>query len=508
MARPVKQVLSLADMLENVSVGMEQQVKNINFYVPHPKQKQFHCSHMDEKLLIGGNRSGKTVSNVVECIWRLTKTHPFRPEVNEIKGIVKGRMVTVSLKEGLMKIVLPLFKELMPQKYLRNRSWERAYSREERTLYLTDGSFIEFMTYEQDLEKFAGTSRHFVSFDEEPPKSIWSECLLRLVDTDGDWWISMTPVEGLTWTWDTLYEPHTVGQRPNTLVIEVSMHDNPYLSEKAKAKILANITDPEERMAREFGKYVFIKGLVYKDFDPNIHNRGLFVPKKGMQIWTSLDTGWRHPAAWLWHAVEPGGHITTFHEMVDNEKTIEIWSREVLEWEAQNLIRNGLEIYARTGDPAMRQTREQTGSSVVGEYAKHGIFLGVEGVPTGPGSVDIGVTKFTQYLQTIVRGRSLWGYCNTPTLEKQLKNLRWEKYGTKTMDDKKPLKTTIDKREDDAPDSLRYFITLMDDLTPNRLASIQNTREEVPSPYYSGYDDNIRSKYTKYSSSDVYKMEN
>ena len=148
----------------------------------------------------------------------------------------------------------------------------------------------------------------------------------------------------------------------------------------------------------------------------------MFELKRGMQIWTSLDTGWRHPAAWLWHAYDPKtGHIVTFHEMVDSEKSIEVWAREVLEWEAENIIKKGFSIFARTGDPAMRQVKEHTGTSVITEYAKRGIFIGVEGVPTGPGSVEVGVTKVTTYLQTLVHDIPLWTLYDCPILEKQMK---------------------------------------------------------------------------------------
>ena len=293
--RPNKHLPSLAEMLESVADELDSQIESVYSYTPHPKQKLFHESKAEEKLLIGGNRSGKTVSNVVECIWRLTKTHPFRPDLNAIKEPIRGRIVTVSLKEGLQKIVLPMFKKWMPKKYLINRSWDRSYNKEERTLYLADGSFIEFMTYEQDLEKFAGTSRHFVSFDEEPPMLIWQECLMRLIDTDGDWWISMTPVEGLTWIFDMIYKPWEEGNRPETLVVKVSMHDNPHLTTRGKEKILKNVTDDEDRQAREEGSFVEVKGLVYKDFNVQLHVRPAFTLKKDMQIWTSLDTGWRHP---------------------------------------------------------------------------------------------------------------------------------------------------------------------------------------------------------------------
>lgn len=515
VARTKQKGPSLAEMLNTAADELslvapdDNVLKSIYSYKPHEKQSIFHSNTSEEKLFIGGNRSGKTVGNIVECIWRLTKTHPYRQDLNEIVGPVRGRICTVSLKEGLLKIILPLFKLLMPKKYLKDRSWDKSYSKEERTLYLADDSFIEFMSYEQDLEKFAGTSRHFCSFDEEPPRAIWEECLMRLVDTDGDWWISMTPVEGLTWVFDLIYEPWEEGKRPETLVLEVSMHDNPHLSQRGKDKILRNITDDADRQAREEGRFVRIKGLVYKDFSTILHVRDVFQLTKRMEIWTSLDTGWRHPAAWLWHAVDPvTGHIVTFHEIVESERTIESLSTELLEWEAENLIRKGFKIYSRTGDPAMKQVREQTGTSVIGEYAKRGVYIGVEGVPAGPGSVEVGVTKMTTYIQTLVKEVPLWTVtADCPTLIKQMKNLRWEKYETRTMDAKKVEKVTIDKKNDDAPDSLRYFICTQQELTPARVAALHKTRPELPSPYYDGYADKVSNDYQRYSNTQTYLME-
>jgi phage terminase large subunit-like protein len=508
MPRKVVPTLSLGDMLDSVVDELDTSVTSIYAYHPHEKQYEFHKSDLMEKLFIGGNRSGKTVGNVCECIWRITKTHPFRPELNEIEGEIRGRLVCVSFVDGLEKIILPLFKKWMPKKYLISRSWDKSYNRYLRTLTLEDGSFIEFMSYDQELEKFAGTSRHFVSFDEEPPKSVWEECLLRLVDTDGDWWISMTPVEGLTWVFDLIYQPWEEGNRPETLVLKVSMDDNPHLKETAKSKILKNIVDEADRQARKEGSFVQIKGLVYKSFDPHIHKRKNFQLHPSMRIYTSLDTGWRHPAAWLWHAVEPNGRITTFHEIVESERTVESLAAEVHAFESKVLRPLGMEVFLRTGDPAMLQTKEHTGTSIVGEYAKHNIFIGVEGVPKGPGSVDIGVTKLTQYMTTPSYDGPCWGYTeDCPVLEKQMKNLRWELYESKKMEYKKAPKTTIDKKNDDAPDSLRYFITLTDDLTPETIADIQKNPNLLPSvPYYNPYAPPIPD-YQVYQSSNLYGIE-
>jgi len=510
MPRAVTPKLSLADMLDGVIDGLADSVTSIYSYVPHEKQKQFHCSTLEEKLFIGGNRSGKTVANVIECIWRLTKSHPFRPDLNEIEGEIRGRLVCVSFVDGLEKIILPLFKKWTPKKFLIQRSWDKSYSRYLRTLTFADGSFIEFMSYDQELEKFAGTSRHFTSFDEEPPRSVWEECLMRLIDTDGDWWISMTPVEGLTWVFEIIYQPWQDGERPETLVLQVSMDDNPHLTQSGKDKILKNISNDDDREARKEGSFIQIKGLVYKNFDPHVHKRDKFRLNNTMRIFTSLDTGWRHPAAWLWHAVEPSGHITTFHEIIMSERTVESLAKEVKQYEKATLGPLGMEVYVRTGDPAMLQTKEHTGTSIVGEYSKHGIYIGVEGVPKGPGSVDIGVTKLEQYMTTIIAERPLWGYYDTPILEKQMKNLRWEKYDSKKLEYKKAPKTTIEKRDDDGPDSLRYFITLQDDLTPDKLADLQRNPQLIPSvPYHNPFAEPIGASndYQTFEGSIFYGLE-
>ena len=497
-------------MLDSVVEQLDDSKTSSFSYVPHEKQKEFHCSVEQEKLFIGGNRSGKTVANILECIWRITKTHPFRQDLNEIEGPIRGRLVCVSFVDGLQKIILPLFKAWMPKKFLIGRSWDKSYNNYLRTLSLADGSFIEFMSYDQELEKFAGTSRHFVSFDEEPPKTVWEECLLRLVDTDGDWWISMTPVEGLTWVYEEIYQPHKEGNRPWTLVLQVSMDDNPHLMDKAKMRILRNLSSDSDRAARKEGSFVEIKGKVYKTYDPHIHRRESFTLTPDMRIYTSLDTGWAHPAAFLWHAVLPearGGHIVTFHEIVESELTVEAMAQRVHEYEKAVLGPLGMEVYVRTGDPAMLQTKEHTGTSIVGEYAKHEIYIGVEGVPKGPGSVDIGVIKMTQYLNTVVGKHPLWTHHDTPILEKQMTNLRWEKYDSKKLEYKKAPKTTIEKKNDDAPDSLRYFITLMDDLTPERVTHLQRNPDLLHSVPYANPIAQPFPEYNQYSGSILYGIE-
>lgn len=163
-------------------------------YKPHEKQLDFHSSTHRGRLYIGGNRSGKTVGGVAEDVFRLTGKHPFQ-EVP--KPPIRGRIVTVSYTEGIKQIIIPELKRWLPPSELKNGSWEDSWNANERLLTLENGSTCELMSYDQSLSKFAGTSRHFVHFDEEPPVDIFNECKVRLLDTGGPWTITMTPVEGM-----------------------------------------------------------------------------------------------------------------------------------------------------------------------------------------------------------------------------------------------------------------------------------------------------------------------
>lgn len=442
---------------------------NMTRYDPHHKQVKFHKSTKKGRLYIGGNRAGKTTANVLECLWWMTKTHPYRPEINSIEEPIRGRLVCVDFGT-LVKNIIPQFQQWTPKKYLIEGSWDKSYDKQNKILTLNNGAFIEFMSYDQQLDKFSGTSRHFISFDEEGPSHIFSECRARLVDTGGSWWISMTPLDGLTWVYEDIWNPWDKLRQKNKedefkyFVIQADMLDNPTISPEEAEEYLGSL-DPKEREAREHGNFVQLGGRVFKNFDPKIHSFSFadFKLTPEMRVYTSVDVGWAHPTAWLWHAVEPDGHITTFHEMVESGFTIQDWSKRVLEFEKENKI----QVFLRTGDPAMRQTRTNIGVSDISEYARNGIFLAVEGVPAGPGSVNIGLIKMEQYMRMDPTGeRTWWRYTdNCTTLEDQMQRLRWATYASKKSEAENAPKGTIHKKDDDAPDSARYFFTLMPDLS-------------------------------------------
>ena len=63
-------------------------------------------------------------------------------------------------------------------------------------------STLEFKSYDQRREAFQGTAQHGIWLDEEPPMDIYTECLLRTMQTSnfsgGIIMLTFTPLKGRT----------------------------------------------------------------------------------------------------------------------------------------------------------------------------------------------------------------------------------------------------------------------------------------------------------------------
>lgn len=460
MAKKDFQVLDAIQMLQS---GLKNQAAkpNIYGYKPHEKQLVFHQMDKKGRLYIGGNRSGKSYGSVAEDIWWLTGTHPYlaTPEPP-----VRGRLVCVDFSQGLQQIIFPIIKGLLPASALINGSWEDSYSTLYKTLTLSNDSTLEFMSYEQDLEKFAGTSRHFVHYDEEPPLHIFNECNARLVDTNGRYWISMTPVEGLTWTHEKLYEP---GKADSRLigVVEVDMLDNPHITPEAAEDYLSGL-DPDERKAREHGTYIQLGGLVYKRFHVDTHVVEPYIPPKDWAWYLSLDHGYNNPTAVLWHAVSPEDHVVTFDEWYYNEKTLDEVAAGIKDKIAAHIAAGGKTPDYFVADPAIAQRSAHEGTSIQTEYSKRGLYFAL-----GNNDVATGVAKIQNYLREDKNTKTPFYTIteNCVNYINEMKKLRWKTWASKKMQYTNNPQEQIHKKDDHACDSARYFFSFIPNLEPDRI---------------------------------------
>jgi phage terminase large subunit-like protein len=347
----------------------------------------------------------------------------------------------------------------MPLSELKGGSWSTSYSKELRMITLENGSTLEFMSYDQQLDKFAGTSRHFIHFDEEPPKDIFIENRARLIDTGGHYWITMTPVLGMDWVYDDIYMPGKNDAGSNISVIEVDMTENPYLSQGEIEGFLSGLS-ADERTARVRGKFVRVGGLVFKFFDPDLHVVDPFVPPKSWEWYVSLDHGYNNPTAIYWHAVSPDGQVVTFSEAYDNEHTVDYWATLI---HARNSGFGRPPDYY-VADPAIAQRQAITGASIQTEYAERGINFML-----GHNDVISGINRMTMYLKVNVETRKPnWVITRNCTfLTWEMQRLRWRTWKTAKLIAENNPHDVVHKKDDHGFDSCRYFFTVIPDLRPN-----------------------------------------
>ena len=280
---------------------------------------------------LGGNRSGKTTAGIIEDLWWVTRRHPYKQIPSDVD--IRGRVLGDGFDNGTVnQVLIPAIKRWVIPSDLVGGSWEDSWHNASHTLTLENGSFLEFKSYDQDLDKHAGTSRHFVHFDEEPPQDIFKESLIRLIDTQGPWWITLTPINGMTWVYDELYLPWSENKLKTVSVIEVSMTDNPHLDLKyIEGQMELHAGDEATRI---HGKFQEKGGLIFPEFNfAHQFHASEWYPPLDWQVFMSMDHGVNNPTAVLWHAVSPDNFVVTFAEHYERNMIVKDHAAKIKEIE-------------------------------------------------------------------------------------------------------------------------------------------------------------------------------
>ena len=412
-------------------------------YVPHVKQVLFHNSTQDLKVFLGGNRSGKTTAGIVDD---LIQALDERQVPDHLKGFKRWsppfycRIVTPDLGQTLDQVVLQKIREWCPPGALQGGSLDKAWDQGLRVLRFENGSWFQFMSNDQDLDKFGGAALHRVHYDEEPRQAIRKESLARLIDYGGDEVFTMTPLLGMSWMYDDVWTPHQQGRLTGATVVVVDMDDNPHLDQRTKERVLAEYS-PEERAARKSGLFVHFAGLVYEEFSEDHVRPALSHVPDGVEVFGGIDPGIRHMAAVVLCYLDHEDNLVVFDELALQGHTISEVCKEIeltlSKWEVKP---RWWVIY-----PASRNKNNQTGRSDQMEFADHGIF-------TSPGqnAVRPGINRVKERL----RAQKLHITSDCPELISEFKKYRWST-PKRSEDDarEKPV-----KRDDHLLDALRYVV--------------------------------------------------
>ncbi len=437
--------------------------------IKHLKQIIFHKSTAKNKWAFGGNRSGKSECGAVEVIYLARGVHPYRKNITRgTDGWVVSLSSKVQREVSQAKILSYLDPSWIVDIVMSSGSKDLPkYGVIDKIIlknFFGNLSTITFKTCEEGREMFQGASLDYVWFDEEPPKSIYDECKMRVLDRSGYIFGTMTPLKGLTYIYDEIYL--NKGNDPEVFYVTMEWGDNPYIPKKEIERLTASMSS-EELEARRFGRFLdFGNGCVYPEFDESVNVIEPFDVPASWQETISIDPGLKNPLSCHWYAVDYDGNVYVVAEHYEAEKNIDYHAERIKE------ISNSLGWHrGRTGkieaiiDSAASQTTLASSRSVVDLFYDNDILVS----PKVNKDLFAGISRVKSYLKNAKGESKLFIFKNCVNLIREIKTYRW---GDKDL----PI-----KKDDHALDELRYFIMTRPDanIEKEELTPVQRDKEKM-----------------------------
>ena len=428
-------------------------------YEPNPIMKYFHASNAKTRVVLGGNRSGKTYSLIVEFASQFNGEAP-----PSLQGIIpphrlnksrRLRLNMIDYPNNFVKVIWPYIQQLIPPQNIRDVVKDQGRI---KAITNSKSGFIEFMQYEQDVKKFQGSSRHCMGYDEEPPKAIRDENLMRLVDTDGEEIFSLTPVSEIDrpvlWIADELYykagrvvelDDGVVNDITNPLgnkdihCFFANIYDNIAITKDAADRILSNYPE-EERIVRQKGHFMFMSGRVYKTYNDATHliNPFEWWKRDDVSLYIAIDSHPRTPTAVLFMIVDVYGTKYVVDEMFeplsDLDRFVSIYNAKLRGWIPERVI---IDPSAFIPDPV-------NGECLAYALMRRGIGNPI--IVPAPKDLTTGIIETTDAFRVNQDGKaSLYVFNNLTRFRYEITHYVWSNWRKDTSTTKEQKQKPIDK---------------------------------------------------------------
>ena len=416
----------------------------------HEKQKEVAIDKHRFRVVCAGRRWGKSVlSQLIVLKW-----------ATENKGLYW--IVSPTYRQG-KQIHWRGLQQIVPQRWIEKKN------EVELSITLKNGSIIELKGAENP-DALRGVKLRGLVIDEIASIRnwdwLWSEVLRpTLTDYEAPSLFISTP-KG----YNHFYELYKRGRSDEVYKSwKFTSYDNPFINseeiDNAKKELTENAFY-QEYMA-DFRKYT---GLVYKDFQREVHVIEPFNIPGEWSIYRGLDFGSTNPTACLWIAVDGDDNHYVASEHYATGQTIDFHAG----------IFNANPLSPRTvsthGDPS--------GAQWISEFAQRGIYITPANKETGTSSnswVRFGIEKVSEKLKCVpgritqVRQQTspslggepgLYVFSCCTNLIREFETYRWkEKSVTQAQDLNEP--DVPEKANDHAMDALRYFVVSYSKLPDN-----------------------------------------
>ena len=412
--------------------------------IKHKKQLEFHMCTKRNRWVFGGNRSGKTECGAVESIYLARGNHPYKKVNKNMEGWVVSLSSQVQRDVAQKKILHYLnpdwIEEIVMQSGRKDFPENGIIDYIKIKNVLGGVSKIGFRNCDQGREKFQGTSLDFVWFDEEPPKEIYLECKMRVLDRRGELFGTMTPLKGLSWVYNEIYL--NCHSDPEVWYEQMQWEDNPFLS-PVEIRNIETTLSVEELESRKYGRFVGSEGLVYKEFDENVN---VIQPFNVPQEWydnISIDPGLNNPLSAHWYAVDFDGNVYVIAEHYAKGKDINYHANMIknicknLNWKKSFDGR-----YSALIDSAANQRTLASSKSVAELFFDLGINVNTKV------NKDLfsGINRVKSFLRSADNKTKLFIFSNCVNMIREFKSYFWGQGDN-------PI-----KKDDHSLDELRYYI--------------------------------------------------
>ena len=164
-------------------------------------------------------------------------------------------------------------------------------------------SSITIKTYQAGRTAFESAAVDVIMLDEECPREIYSECILRTLTTGGTVFLTFTPDSGLTDTVLAFFEDGDFknGAAKNKFVTMVGWDDVPHIAQIEKEKALAAMM-PHEIDCRTKGMPYLGAGVIYPIPVEDVVVEPFKIPEHWSHCF-GMDVGWNRTAV-VWFAVD------------------------------------------------------------------------------------------------------------------------------------------------------------------------------------------------------------
>lgn len=285
----------------------------------YPKQIEFFDSGRDYKfrLFMAANRIGKTLAAAFELTCHLTGNYPhwwtgkkFTTNSEWWVCGVDSKLILSTLQPMLLGPIGDFGTGMIPYDSLDFDTLKDAKKADTnvgifRVKHITGTySTVEFKSYESGRETFQGTARS-IWLDEEPPLSVFTECLLRTATGDNCLMMTFTPLKGISETIlnfldGTQFHAGPIGK--GKYVTMASWDDAPHLTAIDKEILMASIP-PFQRDARTRGIPQLGAGAVYPVPESEYQVDPFAIPAHWPRAF-GFDVGWNRTAG-IWAAQNP-----------------------------------------------------------------------------------------------------------------------------------------------------------------------------------------------------------